>query len=493
MILSDFILPVSPVLALVSSATLIILLEALWPEEKCKSLKLGVALLGPILSIIATWLLLPDQMDSVVPAQGELIPVWLAEFKKSYWLDGLSSNLILAIGFFILVSLVFLNCFLPPSVEKPELYSLVLFAGAGMMLLVSAGSLLMIFMGLELMSLPTYILVGARKNDLRSSEAALKYFLYGSFATVLLVLGIALLYGEMGTLYLEPLRALLNSPMRLGLSGGRGGSVGTLAAFALMLVAIGFKVGLVPYHLWLPDAYQGAPTSITGFMGSAIKLAGFGLAIRMFNQLLLPVTEIWSHVLGLIAVLTILIGNLAALRQTDLKRLFAYSSISHAGYLFLGVASITSRQTDYTALQYYLWVYGFLFLGTFGILAYLESCGKNLNLDSLNGFGFEKPVLGFCFLIFTLSAAGIPPTGGFFAKYWMLLQAVAQDQTEWAVVAVIGSLVGMAYYLRILSHLYMKSPLASEGALPAPARSVTTAIVLCALAVAYFSVKTQVF
>ena len=489
MMFSEFLIPASPVLSLVICATLLILLEAILPDGKAKSTKLVVAILGPFLSLLATLFLLSSQTESLVVLSNSPIPTWIAEFKKSYLCDDLTVNLFTAMSVFVLISIVFLEAFLPKNSEKPEIFSLVLFAGAGMMLLVSAGSLLMVFMALELMSLPTYILVGMQKKDQRSCEAALRYFLYGSFATVLLVLGIALLYGELGTLYVEPLKALLNSPNRIGLSNGRGGSVGVLAAFALMLAGVGFKIGLVPYHLWLPDAYQGAPTSVTGFMGSAIKLAGFGLAIRIFAELLQPITSIWSSMMGFLAALTILVGNFAALRQTNLKRLFAYSSIAHAGYLFLGVVSLGGGEANSSALQYYLWIYGLLFLGIFGILALLETHRKSLELDSLNGLGFEKPLLGFCFLLFTLSAAGIPPTAGFFAKYLILLQAFSQDQIEWVIVAVLGSVIGIAYYLKVISHLYMKAPASPEATFPVASKIVQVTIVLCALAMVYFAVS----
>ncbi len=329
------------------------------------------------------------------------------------------------------------------------------------------------------MSLPTYILVGLRKNDLRSSEAALKYFLYGSFATVLLVFAIALLYGQFGTLQLSAISGLFKSQIPTG--------VATVAAFGLLLAAIGFKVGMAPYHLWVPDAYQGAPTPITGFMGSAIKLAGFGLAIRVFGQTLLPLVQEWATPLSYFAVVTIFVGNLAALRQTDLKRLFAYSSISHAGYLFLGVVSLGGGPQALEPLQYYLWIYGLLFLGTFGLLALVEMHKKNLDFDRLNGLGFQRPVLGFCFLLFLLSAAGIPPTAGFFSKYFILIQAFQSGQRLSVVLAALSSLIGVFYYLKVISHLYMKPAGAAETGVPRAPKAAFLGILLCGLGMIYFS------
>lgn len=479
MIINEFLVPVSPVLSLMLAAVVLIVLETVFKGERGQAGKLLVALGGPLLSILFVSLLVPVATSGSLATDNSQLPAWLMEFKNSYQLDRLSGALFLAVGFFMLLTLVFVESFLTGLKEKTEVFALLLFAGAGMMLLVSAGNLLMLFMALELMSLPTYILVGLRKNDLRSSEAALKYFLYGSFATVLLVFAIALLYGQFGTLQLNAISGLFKSQVPTG--------VATLAAFGLLLAAIGFKVGMAPYHLWVPDAYQGAPTPVTGFMGSAIKLAGFGLAIRVFGQTLLPLVQEWAPPLSYFSVFTIFVGNLAALRQTDLKRLFAYSSISHAGYLFLGVISLGGSPQALEALQYYLWVYGLLFLGTFGLLSLVEMHKKNLEFDRLNGLGFQRPVLGFCFLLFLLSAAGIPPTAGFFSKYFILIQAFQSGQRLSVVLAAMSSLIGVFYYLRVISHLYMKSAGTAEASVPRAPKAAFLGILLCGLAMIYFS------
>lgn len=486
MIINEFLVPVSPVLSLMLVAVLLIISETIFKSENRRVGKLLLALLGPLASILFVSLFLPVALTESLATDVSQLPPWLAEFKNSYQLDRLSGALFLAINFFLLLTLIFVESFLNGLKEKTEVFSLLLFAGAGMMLLVSSGNLLMLFMALELMSLPTYILVGLRKNDLRSSEAALKYFLYGSFATVLLVFAIALLYGQFGTLQLNAIAGLFKSQVPTG--------VATISAFALLLAAVGFKVGLAPYHLWVPDAYQGAPTPITGFMGSAIKLAAFGLAIRVFGQTLLPLVQEWAGPLSYFAVFTIFVGNLAALRQTDLKRLFAYSSISHAGYLFLGLATLGKNPQGIEALQYYLWIYGLLFLGIFGLLALVEMHKKSLEFDRLNGLGFQRPVLGFCFLLFLLSAAGIPPTAGFFSKYFILIQAFESGQGIPVVLAAMSSLIGVFYYLKVISHLYMKASESSEaGPVPRAPRAVFLGILLCGLGMLYFSLVPAFF
>lgn len=484
MILNFFLLPVSPVLLLATTAVLLIFLETLLPGNRGKFIKLSVALVGPVLAITILSAFLSGGSENLSAVNSTEIPSWLAEFIQTYRLDSVSVGFFIAISFFTLLSLVFLESFLGDYSEKTEVFSLVLFASSGMMLLVSAGSFLMVFMALELMSLPTYVLVALRKTDLRSSEAGLKYFLYGSFATVLLVLAIALLYGQFGTLSLNQITALLAKESEMSLV--------TLSSFGLLLVAVGFKIGLAPFHLWVPDAYQGAPTPITGFMGSAIKLTGFGLAIRLFMETFSPLVVGYSQPLGFLAVLTMFIGNLAALKQTDLKRLFAYSSISHAGYLFLGIVSGAGTTPQPFPVQYYLWIYGLLFLGTFGLLSVIEVNKKSLDLNRLDGLGFQKPVLGFCLMLFTLSAAGIPPTAGFFAKYFIFLQALDTRKHLWVVLAVISSLIGMVYYLKVISHLYMKPAAGSEVVFVPIPKAAFWAIITCALSMFYFSFRVYV-
>lgn len=484
----SFLFAASPVIALIGAAVGLILLESIYKSQQAYFPKFLLALAGPLFSgIFAAWVAyegLPNELLWDAPET----PMWLREFYRSYRWDVLTQRSFLVLSFFVLVTVVFIEGFLKDIHEKSEIFALLLFAGAGMFVLVSAGNLLMLFMGLELLSLPTYVLVGMRKNDLKSSEAALKYFLYGSFATVLLVLGIALLYGKCGTLDLQAIAALIKTNFT-GVIGNSSVELPILSAFILLLVAIGFKVGLAPYHLWLPDAYQGAPTPITGFMGSAIKLAAFVLAIRVFAQTLLPLAQSTQAVMQGLAVLTLFWGNLAALRQTDLKRMFAYSSIGHAGFLFLGLSALGSEAADpQLDLQYYLMVYGLMFVGIFGIFSWVEHHKKAIDLDSVNGLGFQRPLMGLCFLIFLLSSAGIPPTAGFFAKYLLLVRMFASGKMILVALAILSSLLGVAYYLRVIAHLYMKAPVSSEISVPKPPVSAVIGISICALALIYLAI-----
>jgi NADH-quinone oxidoreductase subunit N len=480
--LEYFLLPVSPVLTLLGSGSLLVLLEVIF-GFKGRALKYIVALAGTLISLgFAMWLW-KNLPPSSTPLGYYGNVSWLVEFAQSYSLTPLSLALYVGIGVLTALSLVFLNDAFSDSELRSEVFILVTFVASGMMLLVSANSLLMVFLALELLSLPTYVLVGIHRKDRASCEAALKYFLFGSFASVLLVFGIALLYAQFGTLRLTQIAEILRGY-------GPGLPVSKtliLAGMSLILIASAFKIGIVPFHMWLPDVYQGAPTAITGFMGSAIKLAGFGLATRLLWEMFLPITQEWTAILGTLAVITMFVGNIAALTQDNLKRMFAYSSISHAGYLLLGVAAVGKGGPVPAALFYYLMVYGLMFVGLFAILAIVERATGNTEIYSLSGFGFSHPVLGLCLALFAISGAGIPPTAGFLGKYFIFLEAVRAGRTWWVVFAVISSVIGAYYYLRVVVYLYMKDS-KEKLVLPAMGKVALVCVVACAVSLLYFAV-----
>jgi NADH-quinone oxidoreductase subunit N len=239
--------------------------------------------------------------------------------------------------------------------------------------------------------------------------------------------------------------------------------------------------------MWLPDAYQGAPTPVTGFMGSAVKLAGFGLVAKLLWGAFLPVVHGWTGMIDTLALITMFVGNLAALAQDNLKRMFAYSSISHAGYLMLGISSVGAAGPNAHYLYYYLIVYGLMFLGLFAIISILEIQTKNSDIFQLSGMGFTHPVLSFCLALFSLSAAGIPPTAGFFAKYFIFLQAVRAGKTGVVTLAIISSLIGVYYYLRVLVYLYMKES-KERITVPHTHKVAFACILLCAASMLYFAV-----
>ena len=483
-VIDNFLIPILPVMAFVLSALLLIIIECIKrPSLRPLSNLLGI--LGPIGAIAATCYLFKS--SSLLVFSNAALGVheaWLGEFINSYNLDEITLAWYWAIGAFSFIGFVFVESYFQESEDLPEILILIQFIAAGMMLLVSANSLLMVFMALELMSLPTYVLVGIEKGKHFSAEASLKYFLFGSFASVLLLFSIALLYSYTGTLQLGQISSFLRAP----LGGETSSGILVLAASALFIVAIGFKIGLVPFHMWLPDVYVGAPTPITGFMGSAIKLAGFGLALRLWWGMLGPISSHWTSILGTLSVVTMFVGNLAALQQRNLKRLFAYSSIAHAGYLVLGLISVSKVGSviNHQSIFYYLVVYGFMFLGAFGILALIEKESGSADISNIEGMGFSNPILGLCLTVFVLSAAGIPPTAGFLGKYLLFVDAIRAGHTTLVVLAVLSSVIGVYYYLRIIVALFMTEP-SQKIVLPIKKGSFLFCIIACAFLMFFFA------
>lgn len=467
-----FLYPLSPVLALATTGVGLMTAECF--RTQMPRFKYWLALSGAVVSLVFVGMLWASGPSPLaVQYSGEAS--WLNEFVHTYRFDRATVGFFGGIAVFTLLSLVLMSAYFERSEARTEVLALTLFVATGMMLLVSADSLIMVFLALELLSLPTYVLVGIRHLDRQSGEAALKYFLFGSFATVLLVFGIALLYGQYGTLEIPK----LTDAIRSGTVGVPQGLV--LGSLALLLVATAFKIGVVPFHMWIPDAYQGAPTPVTAFMGSAVKLAGFGLTIRLLWGVFLPLADVWMPTIAVLAVASMFVGNLAALVQDDLKRMFAYSSISHAGYLLLGITAIGKYGPPLDAVYYYLLAYGFMFVGFFGVLLLIERAAKTTDIYAILGLGFEKPFWGGCLALFALSSAGIPPTAGFFAKYFVFVEAVRAGQTWLVVLGVISSLIGAYYYLRVIVYLYMREG-RDKVAIRSPRWTYTAVIVLCAAA-----------
>ncbi|MBI3295472.1 MAG: NADH-quinone oxidoreductase subunit N [Deltaproteobacteria bacterium] len=394
---------------------------------------------------------------------------WYAQFQRHFYADDFFYGWIIGVDIFLLFSgLVVTDDLVEPDVFGDSL-ALVLFSGCGIGLLLSAASLLMVFLGLEFLSLPVYVLVASRRHDLNSCEAGLKYFLFGSLSSVFLMLAIAVTLSACGSLYFSDVERLI-------LNMGHGAAA---VAIGLFVVVVAFKLGLAPFHLWLPDAYEGAPTPITGFMGSAVKLAGVAMALRLFWGPLLPAVQSWSPVLSAVSIAAMVVGSLGGLAQKNLKRLLAYSSISHAGYLALGVA-VVPHTLDAYALWFYVLSYGVMFVGLMGAFLILEKATGCGTLDSLNGLGFKRPVFAFCMTVCVLSAAGIPPLAGFTAKYMLFLSVVQNGRAGAAVVAVLSSLVSVYFYLRIVVALYMTDSQRESVALAPGGRLVFSTLVLCA-------------
>ena len=335
-------------------------------------------------------------------------------------------------------------------INHAEYYALMLASTLGMILMAASDDLITIFLGLELMSLSLYVLVGFRRSHLESNEAALKYFLLGAFASGFLLYGIALMYGATGSTNLGRMAEFLaDSPLI--------GNPLLVAGGALVVIGLGFKVSAVPFHMWTPDAYQGAPTPVTAFMSAGAKAAGFAALVRLALLVLTNVHADWTAALSWIAILTMTIGNVTALFQTNVKRMLAYSSIAHAGYVL--VAVIAGGTDGAGAALFYLAIYSVMNLGAFGILTLLGRDGEERVLISdLAGLGFRHPALGLAMSLFMISLGGIPPTAGFMGKVYVFGVALKAGLVPLVVIGVLNSVVSVFYYLRITVAMYMEEP-----------------------------------
>jgi NADH-quinone oxidoreductase subunit N len=345
-----------------------------------------------------------------------------------------------------------------------EYYALILLATTGMLLMASGFNLLSIWISLELMALSSYVLAGVFKHELKSNEAALKYFVLGALSSGILLYGISLLYGATGSIQLTDLAERL--PEAVALSGEA-----PLAAIGWLLVAIGlfFKVAAVPFHVWTPDVYEGAPTPVTAFLAVASKAASFAILVRIFYQGMPSLKPEWQWAIAGVAIISMIWGNLAALTQQNVKRMLAYSSIAHAGYILMGV--LAASEEGLWALLFYLFAYSFITLGAFGTVILLEQreyAGETYS--DYAGLARRSPFLAAMMLVFMLALTGIPPTGGFFGKIYLFAAAIEAGWTWVAVIGVLTSAVSLYYYLGIVVQMYLKDsdddtpvPLAAPG------------------------------
>jgi NADH-quinone oxidoreductase subunit N len=336
------------------------------------------------------------------------------------------------------------------NIRVGEYYSLIMFCTVGMIILASSTDLIMIFLGIEIVSLCLYVLAGIRRGDTRSNEAALKYFLLGAFATGFLLYGMTLLYGSTGTTKLAGIAEALSHSDVL--------SQPILMMGVVLLVAgFGFKVASVPFHMWTPDVYQGAPTPVTAFMAVGPKAAAFAAFFRVFTTAMPELAPTWEMLLSIVAITTMFVGNLGAIMQTNIKRLLAYSSISHAGYILIAIIAKGSLATS--ALLFYMLAYTFMTFGAFSIVILIGRKGKeNLELEDYSGLGFQAPLLGLAMSIFLLSLGGLPPLAGFVGKFYIFQAALNEGYVVLVVLAVLNSAISLYYYLRVIVFMYMKEP-----------------------------------
>ncbi len=429
-------LPALPEIVMLAMICLVLVVDLFLPQEKR-----GFTLLLTIATLVLTIM----AIIAVAPSDS------ISSFGGSFVLDQMAVTLKIATcGISILVFMYSRDYLIDNDIYKGEYYVLGLCATLGMMIMISGHSFLLIYLGLELLSLSLYAMIAFKRDSVIASESAMKYFVLGAMASGLLLYGISIFYGITGTLDINQLANVVSQEM----------SENPIAlSFALTFIVVGlsFKLGAVPFHMWVPDVYQGAPTSVTLFIGTVPKIAGFAMAIRLLVDGLSDLHVEWSQMLIVLAVASMVIGNIIAIAQTNFKRMLAYSTIAHVGFILLGILSGTD--TGFAAAMFYTITYAITSSVAFGVLILLNRKGFEAeNIADLSGLNDTNPWIAALLAIAMFSMAGVPPTVGFYAKL-SVLQAVLQVDLIWlAVVAVLFSVIGLFYYLRIVKVMYFDKP-----------------------------------
>ena len=464
----------SPLLVIGFGGMMLMLAEVFAAPGRRGGLALGATMIFATAFAFSVGLWLYGVED--MPERDALAP-WLVIDRFALFFDGL-----LCLGG-VLASLL-AGGYLPEhQLERGEFYMLMLFSTIGAMMVASAGDALTVFLGLETMSIGAYAMTAFRRTSPRSAEGALKYFLLGSFGAALLLYGFALLYGATGHTDLAG----------IGEAVKRGGDHASMILIALVLLLVGllFKVSAVPFHMWTPDAYEGAPTPATTYMAAVVKAGSFAMLLRVLltcfgDKASMSWASGWPPALALIAVITMTVANLVAGQQESVKRMLAYSSIAHAGYLLVGVvATIHSQEEGVSSVLFYLLTYTVSTAGAFGALILCGSRGKEaVSFEDLAGIGRRNPAAALAFSLFLVSLAGLPPTAGFFGKWFVFRAAIDSGFYALTVIAFLNSVLGVYYYLRVLVFMYMREPAAGAPvAIPMRSSYVTAALLLSAILV----------
>jgi NADH-quinone oxidoreductase subunit N len=433
---------IAPEIVVVATALLVLFADLALPEEN-KRVLCGLSLAGIAVSLFTVFAMGPGRISGF---SGAVVHDGLGAFFEIVILSACALTLLMATGYSEW-----------EGTHKGEFYSLLLLSTSGMMFMAKGTDLMTVFLGLETLSIPIYALVGFHRRRMSSIEGALKYFLLGAFASGFLLYGIALIYAAAGTTKIPALASLLydariaSDPL-------------FLAGMGLLLVGLGFKVSLVPFHMWTPDAYEGAPTVITAFMSAAVKAAAFASLIRVLLLTFGGLPPMMGKVLWVLAVLTMTVGNLSALLQDNVKRMLAYSSIAHAGYVLVGL--VAGDVLGGQASLFYLFVYAFMNIGAFGVVMLVaRKEDEGYDIKNLAGIGFKYPALAGLLTLFLVSLGGIPPTAGFVGKFYLFSAAVKNGYIGLAVIGVLNSAASIYYYLRLVVYMYM---IPAEGEVPAP-------------------------
>jgi NADH-quinone oxidoreductase subunit N len=447
--------PILPMLVLAATAALVLVLDLLPPRERKDHLGF-IGALGVVAMLIVTYWM------TFATGGGEL-----RAFGGMVVLDAyaLFFNIIIgyATGLVLLLSMDYIR---REGQESGEFYILVLLSALGMMVMASAGDLIVVFLGLETMSLSLYVLAGFFRSRLEAGEASMKYFLIGAFASGFFLYGIALIFGATGTTNLDRIANAV--------AAGAGRDPMLVIGLGLLLVGFGFKISLVPFHMWAPDVYEGAPTSVTAFIATGSKAAAFAALLRVLLTAMRGAPIDWTMLVWVLAALTMTVGNVVALAQLNLKRMLAYSSIAHVGYMLVGV--VAGGALGNGSVLFYLLAYTFTTAGAFGAILMLERAGQEaVRLEDLGGLAARHPLLAVALSIFLLSLIGIPPTAGFVGKFYLFGAAVKAGYVWLAVIGVLNSAAAAYYYLRLIVYMYMREP---EGAPTVMAPSLSGALAL---------------
>jgi len=453
---------VVPQLIVFGLALVLLFLDAFLPNERHYTWLTAISLLGYAAAMVALyWQHGEDR----------------ATFNGAFRADGLTVFLSV-----IILSAAILSVMVSASyVERlegrmpiGEFYVLLAFSILGALLTAAAGDLVMLFVGIELSSLATYVLTAFAKRRVTSVEGALKYFLLGIFASAILIYAMAWTYGLTGSTNLDEIRSAIQDTV----AGQDRQEASLLLALLLLTVGLGFKIAAVPFHMWTPDAYDGAPTPVTGFMSVVPKAAGFAAIVRIMVQGLGPMRNDWTDLLAVLALITMAFGNIVAISQRNIKRMLAYSSIAHTGYMLVGLAAYQAREgtgfgsgngagsadLGVSSVLYYILAYTFMNIGAFAVVAWIQHRGRGMTLDDFAGLASSNPAAAVAMTIFMVSLMGVPPLLGFYAKYYVIVAAIDADLLWLALAVVILSAVSAYYYLRVVAVMYFNPPERQLGA-----------------------------
>jgi NADH-quinone oxidoreductase subunit N len=451
--------PILPEVIVITTGLLVLICDLILKKEHTLWLGWG-GLLGIIAAAAATYGLLG--VNGSFFAGTILLDPFSAFFKFVFYI---------ACGLGMLLSINYLKV---EDIHRGEYYALMLFATSGMMLMASAGDLITLYLGLELMALSIYVLAGFMRHDNRSNEAAIKYLILGAFSSAIMLYGMSLLYGLAGT---TSLSGILNF-----LRGADKTNPVVFLSMIMLVVSFGFKVAAVPFHMWVPDVYEGAPTSVTAFMSAGPKVAGFAVLLRVFLSTLAPLHADSTAIISGLAVLTMAVGNIMALSQTNIKRMLAYSSIAHAGYALVGLAA--GGPEGAASVMLYVCIYALMNMGAFGVVIMLRKAGeRGEEITDFAGIGKTNKTAAFLMLIFMFSLTGIPPLAGFVGKFYIFKAAVQAGLLWLAIAGVLFSAISAYFYLRVIMVMYMSEPKGSLELTASPSLALALAISVTAVIV----------